>query len=173
VGIQLWRLFRIFPSGRAGKNRQLLLSFEQTQSFIRWVIKNRPLLKPKGLNVSLSCEGYLPFQVDRKVRDQPFFCRAGINIASILCDGTVTGCPNNDPSFYAGNIQKDDFIQLWLHGFSKFRKREWIKETDCFGCDAVKHCMGGSIHLWELGKNRPRFCYVKDVQGEEFPVVNG
>ena len=161
--ITLWRLFRIFPSGRAVKNSQILLNFSQTQSMIDWVKKNRPCLKNKGLTVSLSCEGYLPFHVDKKVRDQPFFCRAGINIASILCDGTITGCPNNDPSFYEGNIIKEDFTHLWLHGFSRFRKREWIKKTVCYNCRMVHDCMGGSIHLWECGTKKPRFCYVKDI----------
>ncbi|MBN2441819.1 MAG: SPASM domain-containing protein [Spirochaetales bacterium] len=163
ANIKLWRLFRIFPSGRARKNREILLSFDQTCKMVDWVEKNRPLLKNQGLSVSLSCEGYLPFHRDRKVRDQPFFCRAGINIASILCDGTVTGCPNNDPTFYEGNIIKEDFIRMWLRGFSRFRKREWIKETECARCHELKYCMGGSIHLWELGKKKPRFCYVKDV----------
>lgn len=161
--IPAWRLFRIFPSGRAEKNNHILLNFNKTQQMISWICKNRPLLKKKGLAVSLSCEGFLPQHIDRKVRDQLFFCRAGINIASILCNGTVTGCPNNHPSFYEGNITKDDFVQLWQHGFSRFRNRQWIYSTDCAGCSLVKDCMGGSIHLWEIGANKPRFCYIKDV----------
>jgi radical SAM protein with 4Fe4S-binding SPASM domain len=161
--IPSWRLFRIFPSGRAGKNKHILLSFSQTRQMISWIIKNRPLLKKKGLSVSLSCEGFLRPRIDKKVRDQPFFCRAGINIASILCEGSVTGCPNNHPSFYEGNIIKDDFVQLWLNQFSRFRDRKWIHSTSCAQCSMVKDCKGGSIHLWEPGAEKPRFCYIKDI----------
>ncbi|MBN2681193.1 MAG: radical SAM protein [Bacteroidales bacterium] len=158
--MESWRLFRIFPSGRAENNNKLLLSFEQTSQMVNWIKVNKPRFKEKGLNINLSCEGWLPYNTDKKVRDLPFFCRAGINIASILADGTITGCTNNHPSFYEGNILEDNLANLWQNGFEKFRKREWLKNTDCAGCKHVKSCNGGSIHLWNLERKSPGFCYV-------------
>ncbi len=162
-GINSWRLFRIFPSGRAQNNAEIQLSFSQTQELLTWIAQNKKTFKTKGLDLNLSCEGYLPFEEDMKLRNQPFFCRAGISIASILSDGTITGCTNNHNSFYEGNILNDNFGQLWDKGFHKFRQREWIKKTICANCEYSKYCQGGSIHLWELPSEKPKFCYVNDL----------
>lgn len=163
-GISSWRLFRIFPSGRAEDNKDLLLSFEQTKQMVDWIAKNKKSYAKRGLNINLSCEGWLPMETDKQVRDFPFICRAGINIASVLCDGTITGCNNNHSSFYEGNILKDNLAYLWQNGFKKFRERDWIKGTLCENCGEIKNCGGGSIHLWNLEKNRPGFCYFKDIE---------
>jgi len=161
--IKNWRLFRIFPSGRAKNNKDLNLSFEQTQEMLQFIIKNKKAYRKKGLNVELSCEGWVPMQTDLKVRDHPFFCRAGINIASVLSDGTITGCTNNDESFHVGNILKDNFSNLWENHFDIFRKREWLTDTNCKSCKHIKQCNGSSIHLWEMGDKKPKFCYAIDL----------
>lgn len=161
-GISSWRLFRIFPSGRAAQNPELLLSFEQTWEMIRWIEQNKTQYAHKGLNINLSCEGFLPFDVDKQVRDAPFFCRAGVNIASILCDGNITGCSNNHPDFYEGNILKDEFRTLWDYGFENFRTRPWVLKTRCKDCQHLGSCQGGSIHLWNLHTDHPAFCYLEE-----------
>ncbi|MEN8121252.1 MAG: radical SAM protein [Bacteroidota bacterium] len=161
--IQEWRLFRIFPSGRAKNNKELNLTFEQTQELLQFIIKNKKVYLAKGLNINLSCEGWVPMQTDLKVRDNPFFCRAGINIASILSDGTITGCTNNHEGFHVGNILKDNFSQVWENSFDIFRKREWLSETTCKSCKHFKQCNGSSIHLWEMGDSKPKFCYAVDL----------
>ncbi len=164
LGISAWRLFRIFPTGRAGRTDELNLTFEQTQAMLDWIADHRPILRSRGLSVGASCEGYLPFARDRQVRDTPFFCRAGINFGSILVDGTVTGCSNNDPSFAQGNVLENSFGHLWKTRFDVFRKRDWIQKTTCRTCPQLKRCQGGSIHLWSLAESSPRFCYLHDVQ---------
>jgi radical SAM protein with 4Fe4S-binding SPASM domain len=162
--IPAWRLFRIFPSGRAADNQNILLSFEQTLQMVNWIKVNKMKYLDKGLNINLSCEGWLPFDEDKKVRDNPFFCRAGINIASILSDGTITGCSNNHPTFYEGNILKDNFNFLWQNKFEKFRKKEWLENTICIECEHIKNCNGNSVHLWNLENKKSNFCYVKDLK---------
>ncbi|HBS86658.1 MAG: hypothetical protein A2W91_11570 [Bacteroidetes bacterium GWF2_38_335] len=161
-----WRLFRIFPSGRAHENDEILLSFEQTQELVDWIKTNKKKYAKKGLKINLSCEGWMPFNIDKQVRDNPFFCRAGINFASILCDGTITGCSNNHHTFYQGNILTDNMNSVWEHKFEDFRKREWLKNTVCNDCKEVKNCKGGSIHLWDLERDRPNFCYYRDLGDE-------
>ncbi|OQY05761.1 MAG: hypothetical protein B6I20_00600 [Bacteroidetes bacterium 4572_117] len=161
--IKEWRLFRIFPSGRAKNNKELNLTFEQTQEMLQFIIKSKKAFMAKGLNINLSCEGWLPMQTDLKVRDQPFFCRAGVSIASILSDGTITGCTNNHEGFHVGNILKDNFSVVWENRFDIFRKREWLAKTDCKNCKHFKQCNGSSIHLWEMGDKKPKFCYEVDL----------
>ena len=161
--IRSWRLFRIFPSGRATDNDLLLLSFEQTQQLLQWIVQNKKKYQEKGLTINLSCEGWLPMSLDEQVRDTPFFCRAGINIASILSDGTITGCSNNHSSFHVGNVLKDDLAYVWENKFDDFRQREWVDETTCSSCEHIRSCKGNSIHLWDKNNTKPNFCYVKDL----------
>jgi len=157
-----WRLFRIFPSGRAKKNDELLLSFSQTREVIGWIKENKKRLARRGLTVNASCEGFLHFEEDRLVRDTPYFCRSGISIASVLVDGTITGCPNNDPEFYEGNVLRDELWEVWDQGFGRFRDREWSRKGVCGDCGYFKECLGNSLHLWHEGADRPAFCYEKD-----------
>lgn len=161
-GITSWRLFRIFPKGRGAENPHLRLSAEELQLLLRWLKDRRPTLKKRGLEVSFSCEGYLPFALDRKLRDTPYFCRSGINIASILSDGTVSGCNNNGPEYYEGRIDEGDFKTLWDTGFAKFRNREWLRRGKCADCGQWKDCQGNSLHLREADEGES-FCFYEDA----------
>jgi len=165
LGITSWRLFRIFPKGNAQRHPELFLTFEQSQELIHWIARNRSRYKNQGLDLSFSCEGYLPFPLDRKLRSEPYFCRAGINIASILCDGTITGCNNNGPQFYQGNLKDVDFHQVWENKFLEYRDRTWMKTGPCADCKHWKDCLGSSIHLKDKDLEGPGFCYLKDVSG--------
>ena len=158
--IENWRIFRIFPSGRAKNNADLSLTFEQTQKMLNFIAKNKKSYFKKGLNLNLSCEGWVTMDKDIQVRDNPFFCRAGVNIASVLSDGTITGCTNNSEAFHVGNILKDNFANLWENNFDIFRERKWLENTNCTNCKHIKQCNGSSIHLWETLKDKkPKFCY--------------
>lgn len=162
-GINSWRLFRIFPKGAAKRNSSLLLDFDQSNKLIKWIESNRKHYINRGVNLSFSCEGYLPIEIDNKVRPQPYFCRAGINIASILADGTVTGCNNNGSDYYQGNLIKDDFEHIWETRFQEFRNRDWLKTGKCKECNDWKYCKGSSIHLRDKSVDGPNFCYVHNI----------
>lgn len=163
-GFNSWRLFRIFPSGRAFQNSDLLLSFDDTMKMINWIKENRRRYNERGLLLNFACEGYLPIEESLVVRGEPFLCRAGVNIAGILADGTVTGCTNNAPFFYEGNIKSDEFVSLWENGFQKFRNREWAKTGVCGSCSEFKSCSGSSIHLWQNPEDGIAFCYLKEMK---------
>ena len=159
MNVKSWRLFRVFPAGRAKSDAALSLDQAGMRQMISWVAENKRGLRQRGLSVSLSCEGWLPLALDRKVRDTPFFCRAGVNIASILCDGTITGCSNNPAPFFEGSILTANFAALWQNGFAKFREWEWVEKSSCSRCRHVRDCQGGSIHLWQSSMGKPDFCY--------------
>jgi len=159
-GMNSWRLFRIFPKGKAAGNQELILDFEQSNTLVQWIAEHRKSYQKKGLDLSFSCEGYLPWKQDRKVRQEPFFCRSGISIASILSDGTVTGCNNNGPEYYQGNLSKDDFSHLWEKKFKEYRDPSWRKTGICLDCKEWKYCLGSSVHLQKKTEPGPGFCYL-------------
>ncbi len=47
--------------------------------------------RENGRHVSYSCEGYLG-TYEGKVRDHLYQCAAGISVASILIDGSISAC---------------------------------------------------------------------------------
>jgi radical SAM protein with 4Fe4S-binding SPASM domain len=160
TGIREWRLFRIFPAGRARDNPELLLDNRQTDRLLAWIASRRRNVSVDGLEISYGCEGWVPQQLNRRIRNPLSMCRAGINIASILNDGTMTGCPNNDPRFYVGNIVDAPIRELWENGFEDFRNRSWLARTACGACRFVRHCRGSSIHLWRSNASQIDFCYL-------------
>lgn len=158
-GITSWRLFRIFPKGRALNNPELFLDKPTYLELLGWIRKNRPIFAQAGIELSLSCDGWLPFEIDRRVRSMPFFCRSGIQIASILNDGRITGCPNNDTEFTQGNFFEVDFESVWKKEFAVFRRRQWLKQTTCVTCTSFAGCKGGSMHSWISGSQSPTQCW--------------
>jgi len=87
--VKRWRLFSIISKGRASENNHLQLNKTQWKNLIKWISENKKKYAKKGLNINFSCEGYFKEKVDQKIRDFPFFCRAGVNISGILNDGSI------------------------------------------------------------------------------------
>ena len=162
-GFGSWRLFRIFPSGAAARHPELGLDRGRALALVDWIAANRRRYRAKGLDLQLSCEGFLPFHVDRRVRTEPFFCRSGINVAAILSDGTITGCSNNPPFLAQGNVATDDFDEVWDRRFEPFRDRRWLRVGACADCGLWRDCLGGSIHLRAGPDAGPAFCYARDT----------
>lgn len=159
LGVPAWRLFNIFPKGRAKQNSELHLSEEQMRRLFSWIDETRASLRGSGFQMQFCCEGYLPPALDRQVRDEPYFCRAGINIGSVLADGAISACPNISRSLVQGNIREDDFEKVWEERFEPFRKREWMRTGDCVGCKQWRHCKGNSLHLWDDETKRTALCH--------------
>lgn len=113
TGMKDWRLFTITPIGRAEANEEMLLDSSELTYLMEYISEKR---KAKEINVTFSCEGYVG-KYESKVRDDYFFCRAGINIASILIDGNIGACPNINRHFVQGNIYKDNFLDVWKNKY--------------------------------------------------------
>lgn len=160
LGLKSWRLFTIIPIGRAATNPDLQLDnvgFRRLMDFILWKRADKKL-RPDLMNVQFSCEGYVG-RYESLVRDTPFFCRAGINIASVLIDGGISACPNIDRSFIQGNIHKDSLFDVWNNRFIPFRDRSWTKKGSCSRCSRYKDCLGNGFHNWHGTKEAPLVCH--------------
>ena len=145
LGVTHWRLFTVFPMGRAANNTELQLTSEQFRLLMKFIREERG----KGdIRVSYSCEGYLG-DYELRVRDYPFFCGAGINTASVRYDGAISGCLSIRSRFDQGNIYNDNFMDVWNNRFGVFRNREWMKQGTCSNCKVWNFCRGGAMHLRE------------------------
>jgi len=142
-GVKNWRLFTIAPIGRAKSNPVLFLSGEELNRLLQFINFRR---KKGKMKVQFSCEGYVgPYEM--KVRDSYFFCRAGINIGSVLIDGSISACPNIDRKFVQGNIYSNHFFTIWQEQFKLFRDRKWLKTGVCAQCTQFSRCQGNGFHL--------------------------
>jgi len=153
--LKKWRLFTIAPIGRAKKNPELLLDSKALKKLFDFIAGKR---NEKKIDLQFSCEGYVG-NYEGQVRSGYFFCRAGINIASILIDGSISACPNIDRSFIQGNIYHDDFSKIWQNRFQEFRNRQWKKQGICTNCPDFKYCLGNGFHLFDQQKQKLLFCH--------------
>lgn len=143
MGVRNWRVFGIDPMGRAATNPELLLTDEQFRGLMDFIAAERE----QGRHVSYSCEGYLG-DYEGRVRDHLYHCAAGVSIASILIDGSISACTSIRGKYYQGNIYSDAFWEVWEHGFKPYRDRAWMKEkTPCKDCKAFAFCEGNGMHL--------------------------
>lgn len=143
LGVRDWRVFGIDPMGRAADNPELLLTDEQFRGLMDFIAKERE----EGRHVSYSCEGYLG-EYEGRVRDHLYHCAAGVSIASILIDGSISACTSIRGKYYQGNIYKDAFWDVWENGFKPYRDRQWMKESGpCKECKAFDFCEGNGMHL--------------------------
>jgi len=141
--VPAWRLFTIAPVGRAEKYQDLMLDRAGFEQLMRFISQKR---KTETMQISFSCESYTAHW-EKKVRNTRFFCRAGINIGSVLADGSISACPNIDRSFSQGNIYRDNFYDIWQNSFDLFRNRNWTKTGICSQCSDYQMCLGNGLHL--------------------------
>ncbi len=169
IGINEWRIFTIFPIGRAKENDQLQLIPSEFKDLFDFIKQTR---QEKKIKLNYGCEGFLG-DYEREVRDNFFFCRAGINIASILADGSISSCPNLRDNFIQGNVYKDNFAEIWQNKFEKLRDRSWTKTGICSDCEYYKYCEGNGMHLRDEKTGELLFCHLKRIEdGERMPAHN-
>jgi len=147
MGVKKWRLFTISPIGRAKDNPDLSITNAQFKDLMEFIKKAR---FEKHIEVNYECEGFAG-KYEMEVRDGFYFCRAGINIGSVLIDGSISACPNIDSRFSQGNIYNDNFPDIWNNQFKIMRHRDWMKTGICESCKVFKWCNGNGMHLRNPG----------------------
>jgi radical SAM enzyme (rSAM/lipoprotein system) len=143
TGVKRWRIFIIFPKGRAKDNPELDMDNAQFRAVYDFITETR---KSGKIRVNAGCEGFLG-DYELLARDHPFFCHAGIHIGSVLVDGSISACPSLRADYIQGNIYKDDFWDVWENRFQIMRDRRWTKTGKCASCKVYKWCEGNGLHL--------------------------
>lgn len=142
-GVNHWRLFSIFPMGRAKDDPTLRMTDEEFRTMLEFIRRTR---REGRIDVSYACEGFLG-GYESEVRDNFYQCAAGVSIASIRVDGAISGCTSIRANFNQGNIYRDKFWEVWQNRFQPFRDREWARQGECADCEMFRYCLGGGMHL--------------------------
>jgi radical SAM enzyme (rSAM/lipoprotein system) len=155
LNVKAWRLFTIFPVGRAKDNQLLKLSPAQMRGLLDFIKGKR---KDGAMSVSYGCEGFLG-GYETEVRNDFFFCRAGINVSSILADGSISACPSLRGNFIQGNIYQDNLADVWQNRYEVYRDRSWAKKGKCADCKYFGFCQGNGMHLRDEQTGELLFCH--------------
>jgi radical SAM enzyme (rSAM/lipoprotein system) len=164
-GVRKWRLFNIFPKGRAKDNPLLDVTNGQFRRLMEFIRQTR---KEGRIAANYACEGFLgPYEGE--ARDGFFFCRAGISVGSVLADGSISACPSLRGDYVQGNIYADDFVDVWQNRFQVMRDRSWTKTGICKTCSAYKWCLGNGLHLREQQTAALLRCHLKILNDTPAP----
>ncbi len=162
-GVKEWRIFTVFPIGRAKEHQELQLNPVQFKFLFDFIARER---KKGDIKLNYGCEGFLG-NYEGEVRDNLFFCRAGINVASVLIDGSISACPNLRDNFSQGNIYKDSLKTIWEKEYLIYRDRSWMKTGECSDCSSFKYCEGNGMHLRDEKTGKLLFCHLNRIKEGE------
>ena len=143
IGLKRWRIFTVFPAGRAKGNDDMQLSPEEYRWLMEFIIQTK---QDGHINVNYCCEGFLG-DYEGRVRNHAFRCDAGLMTASILADGSISGCLSIRSKYDQGNIYRDNFWNVWENRFEVYRNREWMHTGKCQDCHFWAYCEGNGMHL--------------------------
>lgn len=152
-----WRVAIVDGIGRAAGQDSLLLGTEELRTYLDFIERFR---SDPGLPVITSCSHYLGDR-DRSLGREPFFCRTGKHVGSILANGDIFVCPNvpRIPELIQGNVRRDRFMQVWQEGFRFFRDPDSRRCGPCRDCPDWPACRGDSLHTWNFDAQEPGFCF--------------
>ena len=110
-GVPAWRLFTVFPMGRAAGDPELQLPPDRFRGVLDFIKATR---REGRIHASYGCEGFLG-NYEGEVRDHFYSCEAGITAASVLVDGSISACASIRADYHQGNIYRDDLMDVWEH----------------------------------------------------------
>jgi radical SAM enzyme (rSAM/lipoprotein system) len=160
TGVKEWRIFSIFPVGRAKAHEELQLEAKPFKALFDFIRQTRI---EGNIKLNYGCEGFLG-SYEGDVRDNLFYCYAGITIASVLADGSISACPNLRANFIQGSIYKDNFADAWQNRYRVFRDRRWTKAGRCASCKSYRYCEGNGMHLHNEQTGELLFCHLKRLE---------
>lgn len=154
--VPLWRVAPVMPIGRAVRRPDLVPGPAEIRAILEFVLAARQdgfVPRPET-----SEEGYLGNRFEGNVRPYLCQCRAGTNIAGILCDGRIGACPELGDAFVQGHVARDRFAEVWRDGYAALRDRSWMRRGQCADCGEFERCEGGALHLYERPGAEPLRC---------------
>lgn len=162
AGAKRWRIFTVFPKGRAKTNEELAISDAQFVALMDFISETK---KQGAINANYGCEGFLG-SYEGVSRDNFFSCAAGVTVGSVLVDGSISACPSLRADYIQGSIYKDDFWDVWSNRFKVMRDRRWTKSGRCASCKVYKWCLGNGLHLRDEKTGELLTChYERLIQG--------
>ena len=160
LGVKRWRVSSVFQKGRAKDNPLFQLTNDEFRQIFEFI---REAKQKNLMSVNYDCEGFLG-SYEKVARDTPFFCWAGVNIASVLCDGSISACPSLRGDYIQGNIYKDDLWDVWQNRYQVMRDRKWARIGECKDCKYWRYCEGSSLHLRDEKTKELAYCHVKRLE---------
>jgi len=135
-----WEFHIAVMEGRARDNADRMgLSAEQTRRVFEFVIDNRhlfPIFMGEGCGHVGALTRYL-------YEGRRFFCGAGWSTFTIMPNGDVAGCPAFEGRWTEGNVRRSSVVELWRHGFERFREIYRHLDAECRRCRYLPACHGG------------------------------
>ena len=159
-GVRQWRIFTIFPVGRAAQDPEMKLTDEEFRGVFQFIRRTR---QEGRIHVDYGCEGFLG-NLEGEVRDRLFSCQAGVVTGSVMADGSIGACTSIRADYHQGNIYEDDFMDVWENRFQPYRNREWMRSDECARCKHFRYCQGNGMHLRD-GQGKLLFCHLRRLQG--------
>ena len=164
-GVGNWRLFTVFPVGRAANDPDMRLTDDEFRGVFQFI---RQCRQEGRIHVSYGCEGFLG-NYEGEVRDHLFSCQAGITIGSVLVDGSISACTSIRADYHQGNIYHDDFMEVWEQRYQPYRHHEWMQTGDCAKCSYFRYCQGNGMHLRD-GDGRLLLCHIQRLKQQKRDV---
>ena len=158
IGVREWRIFTIFPVGRAARYPEFQLTDDEFTGLLEFIKRTRA---EGRIRLSYGCEGFLG-RYEGEVRDHFYTCNAGVSVGSVLIDGSISACPSIRSDFHQGNIYQDDFMEVWENRFQPYRNRDWMKKDECAECKFFRYCEGNGMHLRD-GEGHLLVCHYKRI----------
>ncbi len=165
-GVKRWRLFTVFPKGRAVGNADLQISDRQFVELMDFIVATK---KQGAIRPNYGCEGFLG-SYEGTARDTYFHCMAGISVGSVLVDGSISACPSLRADYIQGNIYRDDFWDVWNSRFRIMRDRSWTRTGPCVSCKVYKWCKGNGLHLRDEKTGELKVCHYEKIRKGGEPV---
>jgi len=157
-GLTKWRLYTIFPVGRAAKEPLFQLSNAEFRGLLDFIRDTR---KEGVIRAAFGCEGYMG-NYEGDIRDHFFNCSAGITVGSVMADGAIAACASIRADYNQGNIYEDDFMDVWENRYLPHRDRSWMKTDDCKDCKHFRYCQGNAMHLRDQD-GKLLICHLKRI----------
>ena len=161
-GVRRWRLFSIFPVGRAVHDPMMRLTAEEFRGMFSFIKATRA---EGRIRAEYGCEGFLG-NLEGEVRNRLFSCQAGVVTGSVMADGSIGACTSIRADYTQGNIYEDDFMDVWEHRFQPYRDREWMRRDECAACKFFRYCRGNGMHLRDA-KGHLLVCHLRRLQDVE------
>ena len=154
-GVKRWRLFTVFPVGRAALDPNMQLTNEAFRGVFNFIKKVR---KEGRIRADYGCEGFLG-NYEGEVRSRLFSCQAGVTVGSVMADGSIAACASIRADYNQGNIYEDDFMEVWENRYHPYRNHEWMKKDECANCKYFRYCLGNGMHLRD-GNGKLLLCHL-------------